>query len=123
MGLKVKVAHSSIHCRGVFSVVEINQGEIIEECPVVIINPQDRLLIEKTILDHYCYQWGEDEKSCVVALGFGSLYNHSYAPNAVYEKNLSDDMLIIRAIKPIKAGAEIFINYNMNPDDNSELWF
>ena len=121
--MKIKVATSSIHKRGVFSLVEICQGDIIEECPVVVINPQERLLIEKTILDHYCYQWGDDEKSCAVALGYGSLYNHSYSPNAVYEKNFLDGLLVIRAIKPIKAGSEIFINYNMNPDDKSELWF
>ena len=114
---------SQIHDRGVFANTDIKKNEIIEICPVIVISKEDRLVLEKTIIDEYAYQWGEDSLCCAIALGNGSLYNHSYNPNAIYEKDFNAKILIIRAYEAIKAGAEIFINYNMDPKDKSVLWF
>ena len=119
----ITIKISQIHERGVFATTDIKKDEIIEMCPVIVISREDRLVLEKTIIDEYAYQWGEDSSGCAIALGNGSLYNHSYEPNAIYEKNFNAKTLIIRAYKDIKEGAEIFINYNMNPNDKSLLWF
>jgi SET domain-containing protein len=57
-----------------------------------------------------------------VALGYGSLYNHSYTPNARYDDE-SPQIKIFTAIREIAAGEEITINYNGEPSDESPVWF
>ena len=56
-------------------------------------------------------------------LGFGSLYNHSYEPNAKYVRRVSKRVVEFVAIKDIKKGQEITVNYNFgDPDDKSKPW-
>ena len=46
-----------------------------------------------------------------LALGYGSLYNHSYQPNARYDDQPAGAMTFT-ALRDIRAGEEITINYN-----------
>ena len=78
------------------------------------------MLIERTFLDHYVYDWGD---SLAVVLGHGSLYNHSFTPNLIYVKCLAEHMLEYRAFTDIAAGDELVVNYNGNPGDQTPLWF
>jgi uncharacterized protein len=69
--------------------------------------------------------WGGDKKKhkAGIALGFGSIYNHSYSPNATYKKFIPKQTLKFIALKNIRRGEEITVNYNYgNPDDKSDLW-
>ncbi len=69
--------------------------------------------------------WGEikERHKAGICLGFGSLYNHSYSPNATYKKLHEEKMIEFIAIKDIKKDEEITVNYNFgDPDDKSELW-
>ncbi|KAJ6649953.1 N-lysine methyltransferase SMYD2 [Pseudolycoriella hygida] len=50
----------------------------------------------------------DDGFNCTIALE-SSYFNHSCLPNAV--KLYNDDIAVIRAIQPIKAGQQIFVNY------------
>lgn len=64
-----------------------------------------------------------EENRAAIALGFGSLYNHSYEPNATYEKQLEEGCIDFRALSDIPADTEITVNYNYgNPDDKKRLW-
>ncbi len=63
-----------------------------------------------------------DEKQTVVALGYGSLYNHSYSPNARYEDANPRTKLFI-ALRDIQPGEEIVVNYNADPNDRSDVGF
>jgi hypothetical protein len=75
----------------------------------------------QTSLDDYLFKWGG---GCMaVALGLGSLYNHSYAPNARYYQDTPGRRLEFVAICPIRAGEEITVNYNGDPEGRSALWF
>jgi SET domain-containing protein len=57
-------------------------------------------------------------------LGFGSLYNHSYDPNAAYRKSQADSTISIIAVKPIAPDDEILIKYNYGKaEDGGPLWF
>lgn len=57
-----------------------------------------------------------------IALGFGSIYSHSYEPNATYKKRFKNKTIDFIAIKDIKKGGEITVNYNYgNPEDKSAL--
>jgi SET domain-containing protein len=68
--------------------------------------------------------WGDEEpKKVAICFGFGSMYNHSYEPNATYKKRLNENVIEFIAIRPLKKDEEISVNYNYGrPDDKSELW-
>ena len=63
--------------RGVFAEKVIKQGELIESCPIIYLTEEDYPLAKKTTLLNY-YFLNEVENRSAIALGFGSLYNHSY---------------------------------------------
>ena len=99
----------------------IAAGTIIERVPMLVF-PGKELYIDDqpTALYHYCFEWGKD--TVALALGYGSIYNHSYSPNARYD-DIAQRTKIYSAIKDIQAGEEITINYNGEPDDHSPMEF
>jgi len=106
---------------GVFAANNLKKGEEIEICPIIELQNEAGLL-EKSKLFNYYFLW-KNKKHCVIALGFGSIYNHSYEPNATYKKNYKNKTVDFVAIKPIKKDEEITANYNYgNPNDKSQLW-
>ena len=70
--------------RGVFARRPIEEGEIIERVPVIVI-PADQVGDDpgRNGLAGYVFAWGRG--TVALALGYGSLYNHSYEPNARYK--------------------------------------
>ena len=56
-----------------------------------------------------------------LALGYGSLYNHSYRPNARYE-DVGPRTKSFLAIRDI-GGEEITVNYNGKPRSRTAVWF
>ena len=120
---KIKIGKSKITNagRGVFASGAIKKGELIEECPVLVLPRKDYSLVKKTLLRNYYFLWGK--VTCGICLGFGSLYNHSYEPNAAYEKSIMKQIIRFLAIKRIRKGEEITVNYNYgNPANKTELW-
>ena len=109
--------------RGVFASKDIKKGELIEECPVLeLIGEAEKLKKMGSELYSYYFLWPKMPDS-VIALGYGSIYNHSYNPNATYKKNIEEKSIDFIAIQDIKKDEEITVNYNFgNPDDKSELW-
>lgn len=109
--------------RGVFTAEFIPIGTLIEICPVIILNPQDLKTIHETFLHDYYFLWDREGREGAIALGFGSLYNHSFAPNAEYQTNREGRSIDVYASQDIRAGEEITFNYNGTRFDNSPLWF
>jgi uncharacterized protein len=107
--------------RGVFATQDIAKGELIHKAPVIPYPNEQHQYIEKTILSDYVFEYGINHTA--VLLGYGSLFNHSYEPNATYEINFQDHTFDFYAYKDIKAGEEILINYNGDEDCNDPLWF
>ena len=107
--------------RGVFTNEAVPAGSIIEIAPVIVIPRHQVHPIQKTILSNYVYEY--DEGSDAVALGYGSLYNHSYTPNSFYQFDLDEQTIEIIALEDIPAHAELTINYNGDPEDRTRLWF
>lgn len=121
---KIYLADSSITNagRGVFALDQIKEGELIERCPIIYLTEQDYPLTKQTTLLNY-YFLNESENRAAVALGLGSLYNHSYEPNATYKKCLEEGFIDFVALKEIKVDEEITVNYNYgNPEDKKDLW-
>ena len=109
--------------RGMFAGRKFLKGELIERAPIVAIDEKKWPNAAKTILSDYAFDWGENDEHAAIALGYISIYNHSYAPNAQLEQMLDELMMEIIAIKDIEADEEITINYNGDPESQDELWF
>jgi SET domain-containing protein len=125
--------------RGVFARRAIRQGETIERVPVLVLpatelgeahganhkngssngngNGKPRA---GTGLWEFTFEWGKG--TVALALGYGSLYNHSYNPNARCD-DYGARTKVFTALRDIAPGEEITINYNGEPDDRSPVWF
>ena len=109
--------------RGIFSTRRYSAGDAIETCQLIILDKNDRLKIDDTKLYDYYFSWGSSDDQAAIALGNGSLYNHSYRPNAKYIKKYDLNEIHFIAIQNINVGDEILVNYNGDPADKSPLWF
>ena len=114
---------SELQGRGVFAARKIEAGEIIEICPVLVFPKSQLADLRKTIFDDYYFDWGNEGDFYALALGYGSLYNHSYEANADYDMDFESDTIDITCIREISPGEEITINYNGFPGDRSKVWF
>lgn len=103
--------------RGVFAIAPIAAGTLIERVPVLLIPRQqvfgdNEIARRSTFISWYVFDWeGITRREYVaLALGYASIYNHSYEPNARVERH-APDVLEICARQNIAVGEEIFINY------------
>ena len=118
---QIILGESEISGRGVFAVRDFKAGEVVELCDVLIISKKDIKWIDKTELyDHY-YAWSEGR--AVLALGLGSMYNHSYNPNCKYRVKLNLNKIEFKSLQAINNGQELLINYNRDPKCQDKVWF
>src|SRR5450432_4221710 len=117
------IADSFNRGRGVFSSENLVGGKLIEIAPVIVMSPEERTLLDRTLLHDYIFLWGRDETQCCVALGYVSIYNHDYQSNAEYEMDFEKNVIQIKTVRAIKKGEEIFINYNGAWNDAKPVWF
>lgn len=119
----IYVADSPGKGRGVFAAHPLRKGEVIEICPVIVLPQEERELLLKSKLYDYYFEWGEDQILIAIALGYGSLYNHNYQPNAYYEADYERNTLTFICHNNIDADEEITVNYNCDADDDTPVWF
>ena len=117
------IAPTDFMGRGVFTSEDIAAGTLVEVAPVIIMCMEERKLLDKTLLHDYIFEWGDDEKQCCMALGYVPMYNHSYNSNCEYEMDYDQQLISIQTVQSIKAGEELFINYNGDWNDSKPLWF
>ncbi|KAJ4459655.1 putative lysine methyltransferase [Paratrimastix pyriformis] len=109
--------------RGVFAMKDFQAGDIVEVCPVVVIE-KDALphILACSIKDYY-YWWTltdtspKEPTSFAVVLGYGMIYNHNPHANCDYDTNFDNNTMSYRCIRPIKQGDEITVNYHGIVDD------
>jgi SET domain-containing protein len=95
--------------RGVFATRDIAKDQLIEECPLLLIED-----IEYTSQNHplSTYLFQVDDDTSALALGYGSLYNHAgKKANATYAIDEDDRLLRVYAARSIDADEEITVNY------------
>lgn len=109
--------------RGVFTSANIDKGTVIEVSPVIVMTGEERKLLDQTLLHDYIFEWGNRRESCCMALGYIPLYNHSYKSNCEYEMDFKQRLITVRAVRFIKAGEEVFINYNGDWNNATPVWF
>ena len=127
--LGIAVNYAGKEGRGVFATKDFSEGDTIECCPVLpifidtedededceITDEDDQLRFEwnSTNLTNYVYDFSWYQ---VIALGYGSLYNHSDDPNVDYDTYEEANMIVMSAARDIKAGEQLFIAYD-NPEE------
>ena len=109
--------------RGLIAGRSFQEDEVIMRNPVLVIPPDDWDLVQATILVDYCFIWHDDSEDAAVALGLGSLLNHSYSPNVISQKRLRDRVIEFIALRDIEEGEEVTLNYHGEPDSREALHF
>lgn len=92
---------------GVFTLNDIQKDEKIEICYCI-----DMEACPPRMWRKWKY-FNREFKKSVLALGYGSVYNHSYTPNVHYYFE-SDCILVMYALRDIKEGEELCHNYGEN---------
>ena len=117
------IASSPRRGRGVFTTEAIAMGTTIEIAPVIVFDPTQRIKLEETLLYDYIFEWGEDDKSAAVALGYVSIYNHAIKANCRYIMDIDFETITIITTREVKKGEELFINYNADGEADKPVWF
>lgn len=117
------IAPTSKMGRGVFTSEKLKARTVIEIAPVIVLSLADRKLIDQTLLHDYIFEWGDRHDQCCMALGYVPVYNHSYKSNCEYEMDYESNLISIKTVRAIKAGEELYINYNGEWNDEKKLWF
>jgi SET domain-containing protein len=110
--------------RGVFAKSNIKKGEVIEKCPIIEIPGGDNANLNKSILVTYFFYFGKNKERLILALGYGSIYNHSQNPNASFKIIPRQKLIEFRAIKNIPKDSEITFDYHgAGKEKHKPLWF
>lgn len=109
--------------RGVFAKDNIKEGVVIEVCPIIDVSEDEVGSLNDSVLTSYFFYYGEKLNRLLVALGFGSIYNHSNRPNATFEIKQLEGVMDFIAIADIGRDEEITIDYKHGLKDQTPLWF
>ncbi|HEX6833433.1 MAG TPA: SET domain-containing protein [Rudaea sp.] len=115
--------------RGVFAARAIKAGEIVETCPVVVVNKYVSDLPPE--IGCIVYGWSylttrQVGTLSAIALGYGSLYNHDNPANMRYVADGALQVLRYIAVRDIAPNEELTVNYNAHgggAEWNEDKWF
>ncbi len=109
--------------RGVFTDKKIGANWIVEISPVIVMSGVEQELLDQTLLHDYIFVWGERKDQCCLALGYVSIYNHSFQSNCEYFMDYDAETILIKTMREIEAGEELTLNYNGNWNNQEKVWF
>ncbi|KAL1715430.1 hypothetical protein EV715DRAFT_207529 [Schizophyllum commune] len=102
--------------RGVHAAREIPSQTLLEISPVLLFDREEYAEHGRhTLLDHYTFVWKDGRMA--LALGLGSLFNHSGAPNVSYVLEPLTESIRYTTTRRILSGEELCIFYG------HKLWF
>ena len=113
--------------RGVFAARAFTVGEVVEECPVVLLRKPYAALHKE--LKTFVFHWESPEGAAAtqaLALGYGSLYNHANPANMRYETDGASLVLRLIAVSDVETNEELTINYNADGGgavSDEDWWF
>jgi len=117
MTLEVKMTKEK--GRGVFALVNFNEGDVVEVCPVIAIIRNDECPVQ---LEPFPYEWTKNK--CAIVGGYASFYNHTNTDESVPNVDLDIDKkgktVIFTCIAPIAKGDELTFIYR---DDTNDFGF
>lgn len=107
------VKKSNISGYGVFAIEDIKAGDMIEECPAILL---DTTFSQNKdwVLSRYAFAWSANTEitrvngsTMTLVLGNGMMYNHDDLPNAYFVQDSCLKIFRLYAISDIKMGDEI----------------
>ncbi|KAH0586297.1 SET domain-containing protein 7 [Termitomyces sp. J132] len=102
--------------RGVYASRSIPAQTLIEISPVLFFSKEEYAKHGKfTVLDDYTFKWADGRMA--LALGLGSLFNHSERPNVSYALDTYTESIKYTTVRDIAPDEELCIFYGHN------LWF
>jgi hypothetical protein len=102
--------------RGLVAGADIREDDLLEVAPVLPMR-KDELGSRTDGIYSYPFDWPDPPYIEAFALGMISLLNHSEDPNAWFETDIPNRVIRLYALRDIRAGEEITINYGI------PLWF
>ncbi|SCZ98046.1 BZ3500_MvSof-1268-A1-R1_Chr3-3g06540 [Microbotryum saponariae] len=102
--------------RGVFASAPIPSGTLIEIAPVLVLSDEEYYShrVDATKLKGYVFTWKgkkKEEKGMALALGLGSLFNHSPRPNINFVLHADEYTIHYTTCRAIQKGEELCIFY------------
>jgi hypothetical protein len=114
---KIKVDYSEIHHRGIFATEDIESEELIERCPLVVLDFRTKYHKDMRLFEYLytnkcpCKECDTHGPLMLLVMGYGMMYNHQDTPNTTWEFKIKDKVADVVANRPIKKGEEIFASY------------
>jgi len=94
--------------RGVYTSEDIPAGQIVEVVPVILLPLKSQPFPAQ--IRRLVYNWSKTH--IALALGYGSLYNHSDQPNLVFTRGEKDLSILFKTLRDIEAGEQLTISYD-----------
>ncbi|KAL3680409.1 hypothetical protein R1sor_023365 [Riccia sorocarpa] len=115
---QLEIRSSPTKGRGVYATREIPRGSLVETSPVLLI-PKDQYIrgVNESELRNYVFSWnwgpgGKGKNGdMVLALGLGSMFNHSRRPNVSYKLRPENLTIEYTTSSVIRTGEELCIYY------------
>lgn len=104
--------------RSIIAERDIKRGEVITNCELLVLSPEDTLKVNETDLQWYTFTFNKDTKQDCLVLGDGEIFNHDDNANTLYGLIDWDGRKLMRfqAARDIKEGEQLFIDYNADVD-------
>lgn len=97
--------------RGVFTTVDLKEGDLVEVCPTLVLNIKDL----SGRIGRYLFSHPDNIELAVLPLGYGALYNHSDDKWNVHYEVRETEMVYVAAFD-IPAMSELLIFYGETYD-------
>lgn len=104
--------------RSIIAERDIRRGEVITNCELLVLSPEDTVKVNETDLQWYTFTFNKDTKQDCLVMGDGEIFNHSDDTNTLYGLIDFDGRKLMRfqASRDIKKGEQLFIDYNADVD-------
>jgi hypothetical protein len=100
--------------RGIIAERDIKRGEVITNCELLVLYPEDTVKVNETNLKWYVFTFDKNKKQDCLVMGDGEIFNHDDDANTLY--GLIDwngrKLMRFQACRDIKRGEQLFIDYN-----------
>lgn len=110
----IKLRKTKKFGRGLYATKNIKKGQVVELSPVIPLTGWEHDHLKSTVMNTYVFEWDSD--GAALALGFGSLFNHSQDCNVTYDSLLKSKQIKFTATRNIKKGEQLLINYGYEPE-------
>jgi SET domain-containing protein len=114
------IGETSIAGRGLYATQNIAKGQCIIHAPCIAFSTEDTKVLMNTKLAHYLFDAEIDERT-VFPLGHAMLFNHDQQRANVVWTLDGLDYADFRAIRDIRKGEELLVDYGYDPINNTKL--